>query len=467
MRCERCLTPLDDDALFCPLCGCRVDPAAHAADDTGELTDALNRLAMSDDATDSGAEYRELAERLDRMDAAYPASDDATPFGYEPEPACQPYRNADWYAPPVQEQQPAYQPYGYVNPVPEPQQPYGYADAYSYSPDNEQTPRYPEAPPKEPRETEDFEDGYDAQPAEKPGAYRKTSAGKRVASVFICILMALMLLYVVTNLTIRLTLTEKNIRSATDSEKLVTQHLITDIGDTTALDYLHRLIGSNKLAEYHVTDETLKSVLKGGRISTLTANILNDYTRYLLNDQEPTHLNGSYISQELERFNDDLSNAAGYPIRAFDPNKVYESVNGGDMSFLSIDSSGGYFYRHYQFNPKTTAMIFSLPILIISAVIALLCLVMIFALNSQNPPAGLRFCGVVLVVVGCLFMLSAIGCLVVTFIKDIWIVTELLRQAALWMGVISGVMLTVGALMLVIAGALIKRAKKAAGAAAA
>lgn len=391
-------------------------------------------------------DFRFLAEQLESMDTDDPERE-------APDDAAQPYHAA-----------PAPQPYEYPELYAQPQQPVQrpYENVTAYTARTPRPVQYPAAAEKESEVARDFDDGYIDQPDQPQGRYQRTTAGKRIGSILLCILTAAMLLYTVMNVAMRLTLTEKNIRQATDGDKLISQTLIADTGETTAVNYLRELIGSDNMAQYGITDETLRSVLRSGRISTLADNVLSDYAQYLFNDKEPTHLNAAYIAGELERFNEDLSTAVGYPIRAFNSAKVTERINGGDLSFLSIDGEGGYFYRHYDVNPKFPATFASLPILIICAVIAALCIVMIFVINSANLPAGLSFNGVVMIIIGCFSVLTAIGCFVLTFIKEIWIVTDLLRQTALWTGVISAVLLLMGVLMTAIAGVLRKKAKNAA-----
>ena len=157
---------------------------------------------------------------------------------------------------------------------------------------------------------------------------------------------------------------------------------------------------------------------------------------------------------------------AGVQIVAFDTSALKNEINGGDLSFLSIDGDGGYFYRHYHLNPRLPATFLSLPILIICGVIVVLCIVMLFAINSSNLPAGLRFNGVVLIVIGSIAGLTAIGCLILTFIAKFWIITDLLWQMVLWSGVIGGGLLLIGVVMMIVAGVLSRRAAAAAKAAA-
>lgn len=517
MRCLNCLTPLDRDMLFCPECGRPVPPELHKDDDPEQPTaveitqtapdndtadapdsdlgnaaddlenDAGDLLALEDDIRFLSAR---LAAQLDTMDSdsREDAADESVAETYltpasPPEEPAQPVQSpqpfeplSDASAPPLPIKPPVQS---------QPIQRYGYVDLhqqppiYSNQPPafSNQPPAYPGQPPANPMQppmppaqdsderparkgiNNDFGDGYMSQPTLPEEKYRATGAGKKVASVFLCILAALMLVYTVLGASARLTLTKDNIRQAAATDKMMRQSII--IGNTNAVGFVRDLIGSDELSAYGFTDEMLENALRAGRIPELFGNILIGYTDYFLYDKDSEYLNAAYITAELERFNADLSIAAGldYTFDAVRVDRIAERINGGDLSFLSIDSEGGWFYRHYGVNPELLATIGSPLVLIICGVIALLSMILIFVLNSANPPAGLTFNGVTLIIVGSFYLLTAIGCLILSFIKDIWIITELLRMMALWTGIISSFLLVTGIIFAVVAGSLRRKAK--------
>ena len=274
MQCKHCRIQVEDDALFCPMCGAPTEPGSPDEVDLSGL----------DNAPDADADFRHLADQLDLMEAQSPAYEDEAP--YEPAPyAYQPQPEPYAY-------QPQPEPYAYQDqpaPAPEPQpqaQPANdYADAY----------QYPEGAQQQQQTPVRFDDGYVVQPEPPAGKYKKTSAGKRIGSIFLCILMAVLLLYVAINVSLRLTLTKDNIREATTVDKMLDQKLITDHGEKTAMQYIDELIGDDDPEDAAATEDVIRTVLRHGRLSDLTALLLTDYTEYLLNDVEPTYLNADYI----------------------------------------------------------------------------------------------------------------------------------------------------------------------------
>ena len=460
MLCEHCRTPVAEDMLFCPECGQPVLPPEPAP-------------ASAPQAVDSGwpdDDFRILSARLESMDTD-PLSDDDTPFLDETPPPSLFARPEPFSARPMtagtscSERNPETWPKEPGEPLPVrpgvsvPGMRQGEPAATSGRMYDAPLPELLQttAPPTR-EDPEDFGDGYEDQPTVQAGRYRKTTAGKRIGSILLCILTVCMMLFAVLNVSLRLTLTEDHIHEAADGEKMLHQRFIT--GDASAVSFMRELIGSDEMAQYGITDEMLETALRGGTIPRLFENLLNGYADYFLKERVSEYLNTAYITGELERFNAALGEASGTAFDAVRVDKIADRINDGDLSFLSIDSEGGSFYRHYGVNPKAFATAGSLPILLICGAIAALCILMIFVVNSANAPASLRFNGVALVIVGGLSLVIAAGLFILSFVKDIWLLTQLSRVAALWTGTIGAGLLLIGTLFLVIARVLSRRAAR-------
>lgn len=317
-----------------------------------------------------------------------------------------------------------------------------------------------EAERDHPPRPQSFNDGYTQVSAEPEGKYRQLSSGKRVASVFLCIFMALVMLFTIGDVALRVTLTEENIREASTYEKMMEKDAITEYGPMPVVDYLLELIDSNPSQTSSIGRALLKIALSNEKLSNLVANIMTDFFGFFLRDEEPVVLNADTIITVLEDINLIVSTLAGREIQVFDVEAIAEKINGGPLSFLSIDINGGWFLKKYGVNPRLPATILSLPVLIICGVILLLCLVMVFVINSSNAPAGLNFNGVVMIIDGGFCLLTALGLLIIALVKDLWIVSELMMKAAMWMGCISAGLLIIGMIFVIIAKSLRKRARE-------
>lgn len=493
MRCEYCHTPLEPEMRFCPRCGHPVprewsesaqtetdslttaesaasiptaEPTAAAVDadppkKTGDdfsfdaITEDIEGVSYdeitadiaaigAEDATDGEDDFRFLAAQLETMDRASEADrDDAVSPQLTPRPQTIPTPPFVRSAVPPENIPPA--------------EPYRQTQVF-------RRPQAPAAPDlREQLEAgDDFDDGYMTAPEEPRGKYRRTTTGKRLGSILLCLLTAVLLFGIVANVSVRMAMTDDAIRDAADSEKLVSQKLIGSAGEESAVRFVRVLIGEDEAEAYGVTDDMITAALRKGTLSRVFSEILTGYTDYFLNNKDSEVLNSDYLTAELDRFNSDLSQAVGMDgdydwIRK---DRIAERINGGDLSMLSIDENGGAFYQRYGVNPKVIATACSPVVLIILGAIVLLCLLMIFVINSSNLPAGMSFSGVTMLIVGGLCLALSLGGLVVSFIKNIWLLTELLRRLAIWMGIFGAALLLIGLVMIIISGSLKKRAKR-------
>ena len=75
---------------------------------------------------------------------------------------------------------------------------------------------------------------------------------------------------------------------------------------------------------------------------------------------------------------------------------------------------------------------------------------MIFVINHGNFPAGLSFSSTTMMIFGILNTLIAAGMLVLSYVRNIFLASELLRSFALAMGAISLIVLVFGIIFAVI-----------------
>lgn len=494
MRCPRCDTRLEQGMLFCPECG-------YPIEDEAELCVEEDALLAADEALNSGGKTPpgKIAdappeEEHNVQDEAAPASADIPAESiFDVTRTSPPTRRYEHESP------------GAVTRM------YGGA---TYPEDNfdvrgagvrhgaprassvESSQRWasipdlfpepgvvPESDPREKRRTQ-YGDGYEqrgyrrdsgrtgapaaADPADEdnfddPDAGRdipRTSAGKKVASVFLCIFTILLLLFTAPAGALRLAVTGDNIRAAADGEKLAHKSLISDSGIVASSEYMRELIGAEAASRAGLNDDSLRAFMRGSSIPELVGSLMTDYAEYVLSGTAPTHLNAEYITGKMAEINSELAEASGYDIKLMDADALSARINGGDLSFLSIDGEGGAFKGSYGVSPTLLSTLGSLPVLIICGSMALLCIVFIIIINGGNLSYGFRCSAAALLTVGLFSLLTAGGLVIVSLIYDIWILTELSRYLALWLGVIGVGLFIAGVVLTAIAGSLRRKAER-------
>ena len=496
MRCARCDTELDRDMLFCPECGYPVEDEP-VPDDDGAAAGAVQY--------DTGAETALVAEEAPYTVDEAPYEEDV----YAPDPGELPYTE-DVFAPDpgdalyaeyeasirYEEREDIMSMGTRTSPPTRIYDPYDEPDAatrvfgYSYSPDDnfdivgsgdprgagrssfrgasdasgQRWASIPELFP-EPGIVPDpgrasgaktpYGDGYHDGTGSTGKAYTRVSAGKKAASVLLCIFMVLILLFTALAGAVRLTLTDDNIRSSATGDKLAHKSVISEQGVIASTEYIKLLTGVNS-----IDDRTLREFLSKSGVADLIGDLMTDYSGYVLNGDQPAYLNAEYIADKLREINAELAEASGSDIMLMDPDTVTARINGGDLSFLSIDSEGGYFKQSYGVSPDLMSTLGSLPVLIICGAMVLLFAVLIMIINSSNSPFGLRCNAVAMLTVGIFYLVTAGGMVILSLIKDIWIVSDMLRYGALWLGVIGVGIFAVGVVCMAVAGALGKRARR-------
>lgn len=390
MHCHACGCKMDETDRFCPACGTKYEPPTVVYPAPTKEYGALPTREYA--PVDSGASRPTMPDDFD-VPASYYADDyDASELNAEP------------YVPP-------YQP------------PRGYQDSF-YQQDGQ-------------------DDGYGAnQPYER---YQRTTAGRRAASIFLCLMMLLFGFLTMLIATARVGLREDNVRRAFQKGSLAEMTVSTENGNQTLTEVITQsMVDATTDLPVSIDKTEVEKFLRSQNISNFAENLVLDLTGFFIFGKTPTLLNSKEITGFLSNMSGEILDKIGYPVSEEDIANIGRRIDGGDLSFLSIDKDGNYFKQAYHFDPYMLSKGFSIWALMIGGVMVLLCMLMIFIINSRNLPAGLSFNGTTMILFGVINTLIAAGGIALSYAKSIFLVSELLRSCSIVMGAISLVVLAIG-----------------------
>lgn len=456
MFCKACGCKMEDTDRFCPACGTNNEPAPAPV----TAPDPVEEYAPVDSGAAANAGYPDDDYRTVMVGGGIGLSgeqDDRTMIfdgGAAPQPdedvhtmvldGCGfnapqgPYPPADPYG----YGQPEYQQNNFPPPQEQAPPPVSYQDSFLQQPDQ----RFGDS-------------GYRDQSQSKRKPYQKTTAGKRIGSILLCLLMMLFASNALLIGTARLSLTESNVRKAYQKGTLADLVITTDKGEQSMADILMDGVVDEAGNKIPLDKEKVNTFLKGPHINNFVENIMVDFTRFFIFGEKPSLLNDSEIVKFIKSISEEIFETIKYKMSDKDYDRISERIKGGDLSFLSIDDNGGYFKTKYGVDPSVISNAFSVWALAISAGLALLCMILIFVINRKNPPAGLSFNGVTLIIFGALNTLIAVGLLILSYIKPIFFFSEILRYTALACGAISLCLAVIGVAFTVIRTVLRNRIK--------
>lgn len=416
MFCRSCGKELSDNSRFCPVCG------APVAEQTKEYSDPQTRVY-------GAPQTKVYGDAFDGGDAfeSRPVEDSPTVMidGIDVEPQYPPR-----YAQAINQDNP----YSSSGAYPQKQSSGDYRDSFVM----ENTPRFQESSWQDPSRS-------------RRKAYHPTTAGRRVASFFVCLLMLLFGFAALLIGSSRIAFTESNVRKAYHKGSLADLKVDTDEGEKTLTRILmDNVVDSETYLPIPLEETAVNLFLSGSRINTFAENLAVDFTQFFIFGRKPSLLNGAAVTEFLTSISDEIKDSIAYPMSAGDIRYIGQRIDGGDLSFLSIDENGNYFKQKYGVDPYVISTAFSVWMLILSAGLFVLCIVLVFVIHHGNLPAGLAANGKAFIFFGVINTLIAAGLLVFSFIKNIFLVSELIRGFAFVMGGISIAVLIVGIVFSVI-----------------
>ncbi len=416
MFCKACGCEMEEYDRFCPSCGAKYTPA--------ETVEYISPAPTKEYRADPDGAYAPV----DSGAAAHAAAEDDEFRTVVLDGYAEPFYPEDDVSFPG-----AYQPSAYAQMQP-PKAPQPYQDSFT----QQNEPRFGNS-------------GWQDPSQSMVKRYRRTTAGKRFASLLLCLLMLLFGFCAMTIGVSRLALSESNIRKAYQTGTLADLKITTDKGEQSLGQiFIENVVDANTNLPVELDGKQVDAFLRTPNVNTFTENLFVDLTQFFIFGKTPTLLNSGEITAFLRSISGDFQEQVGYALSDEDITYLGKRIDGGDLSFLSIDGNGGYFKQKYGFSPTTVPSMFSVWGLVICAGLAALCMIMIFVINSRNLPAGLSFNGGTMIFFGILNTLLAAGMLVLSYVRRVFLLSELLRSAALAMGAISLIVLVIGIVFSVI-----------------
>lgn len=282
-------------------------------------------------------------------------------------------------------------------------------------------------------------------------SYRKTTAGRKAVSIILCLLMLLFSSCALFIGSARIALNENSVRKAYQKGTIADLTVNTDKGEQTLTDvFLDNVVDAKTNVPIPLERTAVETFLRSATVNNFTENLVVDFTQFFVFGKTPSLLNSREITRFLTSISDDINSRINYSMSEDDINYIGQRIDGGDLSFLSIDDNGGYFKQKYNFDPKLLSSVFSVWALAVCAGLALLCVIMIFVINHGNAPAALSFNGTTMIIFGVLNTLIAAGMLILSLIKPVFLISDLLRGLAFATGGISIAILIIGIIFSVI-----------------
>ena len=281
--------------------------------------------------------------------------------------------------------------------------------------------------------------------------YRRTTAGRKAASFFVCLLALLFGFLSLMIASSRIAFSERNIRRAYQKGTLADLTIDTQDGEKTLAKLItENVVDSKTNMIIPLSESDVEEFLKSALVNNFTENLVVDFTQFFIFGREPSLLNGDAIADFMSSISQNIEDEIYYSMSDEDIQSIGERVDGGDLSFLSIDKNGGYFKQEYGVDPVMISSLFSVWSLIICTGLTLLCIILVFLINHGNLPAGLSSNGTAMIVFGVLNTMIAGSLLILSYVKKIFLISELLRGFAFAMGAVSVVVLLVGIVFAVV-----------------
>ena len=432
MFCSSCGCKMEETDRFCPACGAKNEPMLHDGQPSRDPTKVYGAPPTRGYAAEPTKEYAPRDSRFADEDVHTTIVD-----GYEEQGFAEPF------APPLYDRvQPS------VTAPPEKKEPVSYEDSFTAGR----------------RKATDYRDSYSAVEDSRFGEsgwedrsrstksqYHPTTALRRFGSVILCLLMLFFGFLALMIGSSRIAFSESNVRNAYGKGTLADLMITTKDGEKRLAAVLAEgALDSKTNQPIYLEEEALNRFLKENQINNFAENLTVDFTQFFIFGRTPTLLNSKEITGFLRTASRDVGQEINYLLTDADIDYLGKRIDGGDLSFLSVDENGGAFQQKYGYNPNTIPAMFSVWSLIICAGLALLCIVMIFVINHGNFPAGLSFSSTTMMIFGILNTLIAAGMLVLSYVRNIFLASELLRSFALAMGAISLIVLVFGIIFAVI-----------------
>ncbi len=380
MFCTNCGTRLDDDILFCPNCGTRI--AREATEEKNAEVKAEEKpveAKAEEKPVEAKAEEKPVEVKAEEKPAEAKAEEkpvetkaEEAPVQVSPEPVAEVNKTTE--AQPAPAPQPAQ-----TAPAPQP------------------------APVSQPAS-----DKKATAKEKKKGLHPKPSGGKVFLSVLLCLLIFLTTVFAGVLGTLRICLSEKNLRST--MEKMdVTQLTMPDLkgGEAKPLvDFLEESSGFNFEKTAGIQKKDLEKFLAKPYLLEEITDILVGYVNYFMTGKEPDAITKKDFVKFIEKHNDDILELTGFSFVYKDPatgeNKVYDVDIANAFKDLGTDEvTPEFIEKSLGMSLDLVLFVLSVTALAIAVAIAAVLTILVLILHRKTKHSGYSF-------IGMTFMLSGI-----------------------------------------------------------
>ncbi|MBR6149945.1 MAG: zinc-ribbon domain-containing protein [Lachnospiraceae bacterium] len=392
MFCTNCGTRLDDDILFCPNCGTRI---AHEATEekNAEVKEEEKpaEVKAEEKPVEVKAEEKPAEVKAEEKPAEAKAEEkpvetkaEEAPVQVTPEPVAEVNKTTEAQTvQPAPELQPAQ-----TAPEPQPAQ---------------AAPAPQPAPVSQPAS-----DKKATAKEKKKGLHPKPSGGKVFLSILLCLLIFLTTVFAGVLGTLRICLSEKNLRST--MEKMdVTQLTMPDLkgGEAKPLvDFLEEASGFNFEKTAGIQKKDLEKFLAKPYLLEEITDILVGYVNYFMTGKEPDAITKKDFIKFIEKHNDDILELTGFSFVYQDPatgeNKVYDVDIANAFKDLGTDEvTPEFIEKSLGMSLDLVLFLLSVTALAIAVGVAVVLTILVLLLHKKTKHSGYSF-------VGMTFMLSGI-----------------------------------------------------------
>ena len=374
MFCTNCGTRLDDDILFCPNCGTRI---AH------EATEEKN-AEVKEEEKPAEVKAEEKPAEVKAEEKPVETKAEEAPVQVTPEPVAEVNKTTE-----AQTVQPA--------PAPQPAQ-------TAPEPQPAQTAPAPQPAPV----SQPASDKKATAKEKKKGLHPKPSGGKVFLSILLCLLIFLTTVFAGVLGTLRICLSEKNLRST--MEKMdVTQLTMPDLkgGEAKPLvDFLEDASGFDFEKTAGIQKKDLEKFLAKPYLLEEITDILVGYVNYFMTGKEPDAITKKDFIKFIEKHNDDILELTGFSFVYKDPatgeNKVYDVDIANAFKDLGTDEvTPEFIEKSLGMSLDLVLFLLSVTALAIAVGVAVVLTILVLLLHKKTKHSGYSF-------VGMTFMLSGI-----------------------------------------------------------
>lgn len=420
MFCTSCGTRVGDGMLFCPNCGTKivrrnVDPPQEAIATPTPAPEAAAQEQVKEEVN-KGEEVAQPEAPAAQPEA--PAAEPEAPAAQSEAPEVQPEAPVEQpEAPVAQPEVPVAQPAAQPEvPAAQPEAPAAQAEAPAAQAEApvaqpEVPAAEPEAPvaqPEAPAEKPKKEKKKGGEKRTKNGLHKKPSGGKVFGSILLCILLFIALIAGGLLLSVRLSLSEKQVRGTIEGMEVreVTVPNLKNLKEESSIaELLEEASGFDFEKSAGVKKKELEKFLDKPYVKETLADYVVSYVQYFMGGSEPKELSDDDVVEFIQKHNDDIENLTGFSfcyqnpmtgkeeVYRVDIDNAFDDLGTDEIDIRFIERKAG-----ISFGP--IKLVLSIFTMIAAYAIAFVLIVLLFVIHGKTPYSGFGFVGMTILLAG-------------------------------------------------------------------